>query len=492
MVEVELPDLAGKTVGEYLLVRRIGRGGMGLVYEGVQPVIGKKVAVKFLLPELSADERLVRQFVTEARLVNAIAHRGIVDIFSFGHFEGMQYFVMEYLEGRAFDALVCDEAPLSESLTVQYLAQMIDALGAAHRAGVIHRDVKSSNVFLVEHAGERPYVKLLDFGIAKSGADATAPVEVPLISRQSLVVGTPEYIAPEQAQGLALGPWTDLYSAGCVAFELLTGRLPHQGKNPFETMFKHVTDPTPRVSQFRPVTEDLDDFIYALMAKNPAERPASAAEALERLAKTTVALEAAAVHATVELPAVTGAITVAANLSPTWPKLLMRPPPPRAPRSRLAMGLALVAGLLAGLYLFAPAKPQSEAAPPPPAPEPKEEPAAPSSSSFDDPVFPDEPSDPELASNSAARLARKAVAEKISVELPRDRVLANPSEQALDTHLAAIHLKLARKETSRGERLDVVRMLLETAERRRVAATTGAQRREIGATLDDIDRLLAR
>jgi serine/threonine-protein kinase len=480
---VESGDLSGSTVGEYLLVRRIGRGGMGLVYEGVQPVIGKKVAVKFLLPELSADERLVRQFVAEARLVNAIAHRGIVDVFSFGTFSGMQYFVMEFLEGRPFDAVVADEAPLSEARVVQYLAQMLDALGAAHRAGVIHRDVKSSNVFLVEHPGERPYVKLLDFGIAKSSAD---PVTVPT----SLVVGTPEYIAPEQAQGLALGPCTDLYSAGCVAFELLTGQLPHEGHNPLETMFKHVTDPTPRVSARRPVSADLDELIYSLMAKDPESRPSSASDALEKLAQTGAAQEAAAVKTTVDLPAPV-AITQARTLSPTWPKLLVRQPLVRPPRGRLAMGLALLAGLLAGLYLFAPTAPQSEPSPPSPQPQPKpphEDPPA-THSSYDDAVLPDEPSDPELA---VRRSARHLPTQLASVELHRGRVGAAPSFEAIDAHLSAIHLVLARKEMARGERLDVLRMLLETAERRRVSATTEAQREEIGASLDDLDRLLGR
>src|SRR5262249_30668748 len=150
---------------------------------------------------------------------------------------GTQYFVMEYLEGRPFDQVIAKEAPMHPALVIRYLEEILDALRAAHEAGVIHRDIKPSTIFLVETGSTRPYINLLDFVIAKTNAPKTGSTPQ---TRQSVVIGTPEYIAPEQAQGKAISAATDLYAIGCMAFELLTGKLPFRGENPLDTMFKHV------------------------------------------------------------------------------------------------------------------------------------------------------------------------------------------------------------------------------------------------------------
>ncbi|HEY0879944.1 MAG TPA: serine/threonine-protein kinase, partial [Archangium sp.] len=164
-------DLSGRKLGEYELVARVGVGGMGEVYEGRHPLIGKRVAVKVLLPSLSNEAELVERFLSEARAVNEIRHRGIVDIFSFGQLpEGSRYFVMEFLEGEAFDKIIKKRAPMPIVETLNWADEMLDALDAAHAAGIIHRDIKPSNLFLVNTGRGRPYVKLLDFGIAKLGA----------------------------------------------------------------------------------------------------------------------------------------------------------------------------------------------------------------------------------------------------------------------------------------------------------------------------------
>ncbi len=253
----DIGDLTGRKIGDYEMVARIGIGGMGVVYEGRHPLIGKRVAVKFLLPSLSKDTELVGRFISEARAVNAIGHRGIVDIFNFGMMDdGTQYFVMEFLEGRPFDQVIAKEAPMHPVLAMRYLEEILDALAAAHDAGVIHRDIKPSNIFLVESVRARPYIKLLDFGIAKTNSPKVRSTPQ---TRESVVIGTPEYIAPEQAQGRAVSAATDLYAVGCMAFELLTGKLPFRGENPLDTMFKHVVDPTPHVKTFMPgVPADLD------------------------------------------------------------------------------------------------------------------------------------------------------------------------------------------------------------------------------------------
>jgi serine/threonine-protein kinase len=269
------PDLTGRKIGEYEIVSKIGVGGMGAVYEGRQPLIGKRVAVKVLLPSLSGEKELVERFLSEARAVNEIRHRGIVDIFSFGQLpEGAHYFVMEYLEGEAFDRIIKRRAPLPLAEALAWTEETLDALHAAHQAGIIHRDIKPSNLFLVNTGRGRPYVKLLDFGIAKLGA---IPGEATPQTRASIILGTPDYISPEQARGKPISPQTDLYAVGCVLFEMLTGQRLFKGENTLATMWAHVEDPPPLPSSLRPeIPPALDELILWALEKDPKSRPPSA------------------------------------------------------------------------------------------------------------------------------------------------------------------------------------------------------------------------
>jgi serine/threonine-protein kinase len=270
-------------VGEYEITARVGVGGMGAVYEGRQPLIGKRVAVKVLLPQLSTDAGLVARFLDEARAVNEIRHRGIVDIFSFGELpEGAHYFVMEYLEGTAFDRLIRQRAPLPVAEALLHIEEVLDALGAAHSAGVVHRDIKPSNLFLVNTGRGKPYVKLLDFGIAKLGmVDGAATPQ----TRASVIMGTPDYISPEQARGQPVSPQTDLYAVGCVLFELVTGRRVFSSENPLQTMWCHVEDPPPLPSSLNPaLPPQLDEVILWALEKVAARRPPSAQVMAEHLA----------------------------------------------------------------------------------------------------------------------------------------------------------------------------------------------------------------
>jgi serine/threonine-protein kinase len=283
------PDLTGRRVGEYEIVAKIGVGGMGAVYEGRQPLIGKRVAVKVLLPSLSNEKELVERFLSEARAVNEIRHRGIVDIFSFGQLpEGAHYFVMEYLEGEPFDRVIKKRAPLPLVEALQWTEETLDALDAAHHAGIIHRDIKPSNLFLVNAARGRPYVKLLDFGIAKLGA---LPGEATPQTRASVILGTPDYISPEQARGKPISPQTDLYAVGCVLFEMVTGQRVFTGENTLATMWAHVEDAPPVPSTLRPdVPPELDEIILWALEKNPRSRPPSAEAMREALAQLRLAL----------------------------------------------------------------------------------------------------------------------------------------------------------------------------------------------------------
>ncbi len=276
MFPTDSDDLTGSTVGEYQVVGKLGVGGMGIVYEGKHPVIGKRVAIKVLLPQLSSQSELVQRFLAEARAVNEIRHRGIVDIFSFGSLaSGALYFVMEYLEGESLDKLVERRGaiPVPEALAI--VEEVLDALVAAHEAHVVHRDIKPSNLFLVTGRNNKAYVKLLDFGIAK--LTSREHHEAQPQTRASVIMGTPDYIAPEQAKGAPITPQTDLYAVGVVLYELLTGQRPFRGDNPIQTMWMHLEQATPRPSSvMRDLPTQIDELCLWAMQKNPGDRPKSA------------------------------------------------------------------------------------------------------------------------------------------------------------------------------------------------------------------------
>ncbi len=270
--------LVGKQLGDYVVKRRIGAGGMGIVYEGEHPVIGRKVAIKILRPDFAEGSRS-RDLASEARAAAAIRHRGIIDIFGFGSIPGLgQYLVMEYLDGAPLDEIIAQRAPMLEVEVVTVLDDLLGALGAAHAAGVIHRDLKPGNVFIVRDGSGNEYVKVLDFGLAKR---AEAPNSTTPQTRASMMVGTPEYMAPEQACGQQVGPHTDLYAVGVIAFEMLTRRLPFEGTTPMAIAVHHVRTPPPLPSQYVDLNPELESLVMRLLAKTPEERPASA-EAVRR------------------------------------------------------------------------------------------------------------------------------------------------------------------------------------------------------------------
>ncbi|MCY1074596.1 serine/threonine-protein kinase [Archangium lansingense] len=271
--------MVGQRIGEYVVRRRIGSGGMGVVYEGEHPVIGRKVAIKIIRPDSSEGIR-ARDLVGEARAVSAIRHRGIIDIFGFGTLPGIgQYLVMEYLNGRPLDEVILDRAPIPPSEAIRLIIEVLGALSAAHAVGVIHRDLKPGNIFVVLESNGSEYVKVLDFGLAKQGATPNGPTPQ---TRASMIVGTPEYMAPEQACGQPVSPRTDLYAVGIILFEMLTGRLPFRGDSPMHVAIQQVqAQPPSPASLVEGLPPELDDLVLRLLAKEPEQRPASA-EALTR------------------------------------------------------------------------------------------------------------------------------------------------------------------------------------------------------------------
>jgi serine/threonine protein kinase len=293
--------LIGLKLGEYELRSRIGVGGMGLVYDGIQPLIGKRVAVKVLRPELAHSSEQVARLLAEARAVNAIRHRGIIDIFGFGQLpDGRQYIVMEYLEGQPLDAVLAEKGRLPVPEALSLMDEVLAALGAAHGAGVVHRDLKPSNIFLVRQPDGSRYVKLLDFGLAKRGEGPSGRTAQ---TRTDMVVGTPEYMAPEQARGQSVGPMTDLYAMGVVTFEIVTGRLPFIGSSPVDLLMKHVEARPPRPSEFvSDLPPAVDAFILQMLTKDPETRPNSADALRQHLAKLRRTLRATRTNPTAPAP----------------------------------------------------------------------------------------------------------------------------------------------------------------------------------------------
>jgi serine/threonine-protein kinase len=266
--------MIGRHVGEYIIQRAIGGGGMGVVYEGLQPLIGRRAAIKILRPQIAGDPEHIQRLLAEARATNSIRHRGIIDIYGFGELEGYgHYVVMEYLDGYSVEASLAQRGRLPESEVLWIMDEVSDALDSAHEAGIIHRDIKPSNIFVVTAAKGIKYIKLLDFGLAKEMLPGPLTPQTYVGS----IVGTPEYLSPEQAMASKVGPATDVYSLGVVAYELLTGKLPFLGGTPMETAMMHRNTPVPRLSALRPdITPALDTLIFQMMAKPPEDRPKTA------------------------------------------------------------------------------------------------------------------------------------------------------------------------------------------------------------------------
>nr|HEX4315172.1 protein kinase [Kofleriaceae bacterium] len=264
-------------IGEYRIQGVLGRGGMGAVYEAIHPLIDKRAAIKIIHRELCENHESVARFQQEAKAVNRIGHPNIVDVFGYGATEdGRAYLIMELLVGEALSAwLHADRAPgLSVQSTCDILIEVSHALEAAHGAGVLHRDLKPDNIFLAQARGGQTIVKLLDFGIAKLGVGEGLTQPSIEYTQPGVFVGTPKYIAPEQARGMPLAGSADIYALGAVTFELLAGRAPFVGVDAVELIAKHVTMQAPLPSVFNPTLPAIADALCSQMLdKDPGRRP---------------------------------------------------------------------------------------------------------------------------------------------------------------------------------------------------------------------------
>jgi hypothetical protein len=322
--------------GRYALAEMLGAGGMATVWRGRDEVLGREVAVKVLSPQYAADPGFLARFEREARHAAAVSHPRLVTVFDSGIDRGTPFLVMELVIGRTLRQVLDEAGPLPAGQAVAVAVAVCEGLEAAHAAGLVHRDIKPANIMLAD--GE---VKILDFGIARAEGTAAG-------TATGTVLGTAAYLSPEQAAGRPAGPRSDLYSLGCVLFEMLAGSPPFSAESQVALAYRQVHDDPGPPSARRPgLPASLDRITARLLAKDPAARPASAAAARAGL------LAALAPDATAVLPVPPGTV-------PGTPRRRRRP---RRGETMLAAALAaLAAVLLAGPGSAGPAVPAARPA----------------------------------------------------------------------------------------------------------------------------------
>lgn len=335
----ELTDVLapGTRAGEYVLGALLGQGGFGQVYEAVHPVIGKRAAVKVLARELADSREQAARFVNEARAVNAVRHRNVVDVFAFGRLpDGRLYLVMEMLEGETLQAYLARRGRLELNEALQIFGPLGAALEAVHGAGIVHRDLKPANVILAVDASGELTPKILDFGVAKMQLPGAAALD---LTGEGKILGTPTYMAPEQSLGGPVSPAADVYALGVMLHRALTGRLPFERTHALGMAVAHATMPPPAMSEVAPeLPVAMDAVILRMLAKDAPSRPQSASAALREL--EGIAREHGLLRFEPALPTLPAAseLDVHVSLSPQTPdtRQLVVPPVSSSLRSRKA------------------------------------------------------------------------------------------------------------------------------------------------------------
>lgn len=272
---VQAPNLIGREIaGRYRVLALLGEGGMGAVYRGEQISLKRTIAIKVLRPELSRDPALVRRFNTEAELVAKLSHPHTVNIYDFGQdADGSLFIAMEYLEGRSLREAMTKEGPLPPWRALAIAQQIAASLSDAHSRGIVHRDLKPDNVMLTERGKDKDVVRVLDFGIAKLRDDDRQTVNA--MTRAGDLIGTPQYMAPEQIRGEQVDGRTDVYALGAMLYEMITGRLPFEGPTVMAILSKHLTDTPQPPTVRRPdlgLPPVLDGLVMSALAKDPNQR----------------------------------------------------------------------------------------------------------------------------------------------------------------------------------------------------------------------------
>ncbi|MBL8611629.1 MAG: protein kinase [Myxococcales bacterium] len=321
--------------GRYRIVRLLGEGGMGAVYEAVQLPIGRRCALKTLLPALARDPASVARFEREARAAASLGHPNIVQVTDFLWEGGIPVLVMELLEGRSLGAVLRDEGRVAPQRAAFVASQVLLALEAAHRAGIVHRDIKPDNVFLTSISGMTDIVKVVDWGIAKLDAGAPGGAATELTTAGSML-GSPAYMSPEQARGAGIDLRTDVYGVGALLYRAIGGRLPYEATSMNALLFaiaEQTPTPLTRIAQVDP---RLSEIVERAMAKDPSARFQSAAELHAALApfatpSPMVGASPAAGGVGAAPPPAAGGASFAATTVPPGPIFGAAPPPTQAP-----------------------------------------------------------------------------------------------------------------------------------------------------------------
>jgi len=340
--------LIGVLLGErYQVEALLGEGGMARVYRVLHVGLQKTFALKAIFGDLAMDGRMAARFELEARAASRLDHPNIVSTVDFATTpDGLLFLVLEYLEGQDLGHLLLDRGPLPPSEALHYFRQMMHGIAHAHGRGLVHRDLKPDNLFIIPRDGTN-HLKIVDFGLAHL-VDSHAD-EHERMTRAGEIFGTPEFMAPEQVRGGEITARTDLYAAGIILYQLLSGRTPFASDNPTDTLVRQCSaEPPPLGSDGEgpDLAPQVGDLIACLLAKDPEDRPESAAQVLERIEGIEALLRdapAAVIHQPV------ASVSRTASVPP--PRTLSGPRP-RAPRKRVWLGLASAATSLASGAFF--------------------------------------------------------------------------------------------------------------------------------------------
>jgi hypothetical protein len=267
---IELAD--GDEFAGYRIERRLGRGGMGVLYLALEPGLQRRVALKLIAPEAAADEVFARRFAEESRIAASIEHPNVVPIYAAGEEDGVPFIAMRYVAGSDLGRRLSREGKLEPADAVALIAQVGNGLDAIHAAGLVHRDVKPANVLLSEGAGV-PHAYITDFGVARNVATNSG------LTQTGRFVGTLDYVAPEQISGREMDARVDVYALGCLLFKLLTGEVPFPRDGEAARLYAHLNDPPPAPSLYvQEVSMALDDVVVRAMSKQPDDRYPSAGD----------------------------------------------------------------------------------------------------------------------------------------------------------------------------------------------------------------------
>ncbi len=347
------PDLTGRMLGDYQLLRRLGTGGMGQVYLARQLSLKRDVAVKLLRNELAANPTALKRFQAEAEAVAKLNHPNIVHIHQIGEYDGLRYMVLEYVEGRNLKDHLVRRGPPETTVTLSIIRQVALALQKAHDEGIVHRDIKPENILV----SRKVEVKVTDFGLSRFFTSEAAPVH---LTQSGVTLGTPLYMSPEQVQGRTVDHRSDIYSLGVTCYHLLAGEPPFSGTTAFDVALKHVQDQPRSLADLRPdLPADLCAMVHRMMAKNPADRYQSVREILRDLSKVRegIAVSLPNPNATMVLSSShPEAVPVAGS---AFTQSAVVPPPAIAPSATMgqwllalfACGFALTGGVLAYVLL---------------------------------------------------------------------------------------------------------------------------------------------